>query len=530
MKLVPFRSSIARPTLFAILLFFFSCNNYKQKEEAVSEIRTVQEIVSLDKSTSIDSKWKADELVQSNESYQKATENPFKSTVSNPLSTFSIDVDRASYANIRRMILDKTEIPANSVRIEEMINYFDYKYPQPTSEHPFAINSEYSNCPWNSDHRLLKIGVQGKTMKTENLPPSNLVFLLDVSGSMDEPNKLPLLKSSMELLINQLTEKDKVSIVVYAGETGVVLEPTSGNQKLKIKQSIRELKAGGATGGEEGLKLAYKLAKKSFIENGNNRIILATDGDFNLGLSTDEEMIKLIEEKRKSGVYLTCLGFGSGNFKDSKMEILANKGNGNYAYIDNISEANKFLGKEFGGTIFTIAKDVKIQIEFNPSIVNAYRLIGYENRMLENEDFKDDKKDAGELGSGHQVTALYEIIPVGVNSKFLKNIDPLKYAEQKNLNSSELATIKFRYKKPKEDKSIEMVNYIVNGFKPIDKTTKDFKFCSAVAMFGLMLSESKYTNPIQPNQILRFMKEGDIINDEYRNEFVELINLYKQQN
>jgi Ca-activated chloride channel family protein len=513
------RLSVFFVVVFNLLFFITSCNQANHSNEVVAEASEYS-------ATTLSAPLVPVEIEPVNtESYVKAEENPFKNVVSNPLSTFSIDVDRAAYANIRRMILEKTEVPKEAVRIEEMINYFDYKYPQPTENEPFAVCSEYAECPWNKDHKLLKLGLQGKTIENKNLPPMNLVLLLDVSGSMDEPNKLPLLKSSLELLVNQLTDRDKVSIVTYAGESGVALEPTSGKDKLKIKQAINELQPGGGTSGEEGLNLAYKMAKRGFIKNGNNRIVLATDGDFNLGLSSDEEMEKLIEEKRKSGIFLTCLGFGSGNFKDSKMEILANKGNGNYAYIDNISEANKFLGKEFGGTIFTIAKDVKIQIEFNPNQVAAYRLIGYENRMLNDEDFQDDKKDAGELGSGHQVTALYEIVPIGVNSPYFKPIEKLRYSENKDVKCAELAVVKLRYKKPNEDKSIEMKKAVSSECKKIEATTSDFKFASAVAMFGLKLSETKYAEPIKNKHILNLVNAPEIIRDEYRKEFVELVGM-----
>ena len=514
------RLSVRLVVVFNLFFFITSCNQSNNSGEVATE--SASEIMAC---TDLAAPISHLPAPINSESYVKAEENPFKNVVSHPLSTFSIDVDRAAYSNIRRMIMEKTEVPKEAVRIEEMINYFDYKYPQPTENEPFAVCSEYAECPWNKEHKLLKLGLQGKTVENKNLPPMNLVLLLDVSGSMDEPNKLPLLKSSLELLVNQLSDRDKVSIVTYAGESGVALEPTSGKEKLKIKQAIHELQPSGGTYGEEGLNLAYKIAKRGFIKNGNNRIILATDGDFNLGLSSDEEMEKLIEEKRESGVFLTCLGFGSGNFKDSKMEILANKGNGNYAYIDNISEANKFLGKEFGGTIFTIAKDVKIQIEFNPNQAAAYRLIGYENRMLNDEDFQDDQKDAGELGSGHQVTALYEIVPIGVNSPYFKPVEKLRYSENKDAKTNELAVVKLRYKKPNEDKSIEMKKAVLNKCKKIEATTSDFRFASAVAMFGLKLSETKYAEPIKNKHILNLVDKPEIIRDEYRKEFVELVGM-----
>ena len=347
--------------------------------------------------------------------------------------------------------------PADAIRIEEVVNYFNYEYPQPTSEHPFEVITEVSDCPWNSDNRLLHVGMQGKKIPMENLPASNLVFLIDVSGSMNSPNKLPLLQSSFKLLVDQLREKDRVALVVYAGAAGVVLPSTHGLNKQKIKQAINQLSAGGSTAGGAGIQLAYGIAQQNFVEGGNNRVILATDGDFNVGTSSDSELVRLIEKKRESGVFLTVLGFGMGNYKDNKMQQLANKGNGNHAYIDNISEAKKVLVNEFGGTLFTIAKDVKFQIEFNPTKVQGYRLIGYENRMLAKEDFNDDKKDAGELGSGHTVTALYEIIPVGTKSEYLASVDDLKYQTNKISKSAkqndELLTIKLRYKKPDGKKS-----------------------------------------------------------------------------
>src|SRR5690554_3455640 len=341
------------------------------------------------------------------ESYENFTENPFESAKSNPVSTFSIDVDNAAYTNIRRFINNGQTVPKDAVRVEEMINFFKYDYPQPTNQHPFSINTEYSDASWNPNHKLLKIGLKGKEIPTDKLPKSNFVFLVDVSGSMSAANKLPLLQASMKVLLDELRPDDRVSVVYYANSVGVLLEPTLAKEKEKIIEVIDNLRAGGGTSGGAGLELAYEMAEKHFVKNGNNRIILATDGDFNIGKSSDKEMQELIEEKRKSGVFLTCLGFGMGNYKDSKMITLAKKGNGNYAYIDNIQEANRFLGKEFKGSMFAIAKDVKIQIEFNPAHVQAYRLIGYEMRKLRNEDFTNDAIDAGELGSGHTVTALY---------------------------------------------------------------------------------------------------------------------------
>lgn len=461
------------------------------------------------------------------EDYGTFVENVFESPKSSPLSTFSIDVDNASYTNIRRFINNGQKVPKDAVRVEEMMNFFKYNYPEPKGEHPFSINTEYSDCPWNSSNKLVRIGLQGKNIDDEKLPASNLVFLIDVSGSMFSENKLPLLKQSMKVLVNQLRAEDKVSIVVYAGAAGLVLPPTSGDKKMTIIDALEKLSAGGSTAGGAGIQLAYKTAKENFIKNGNNRVVLATDGDFNVGASSDNDMQRLIEEERKSGVFLTCLGFGMGNYKDSKMETLANKGNGNYAYIDNIQEANRFLGKEFKGSMFAIAKDVKIQIEFNPTHVQAYRLIGYENRKLRPEDFKNDAIDAGELGSGHTVTALYEIIPVNTKSKFFTPTDELKYtkAEPSATNlGAELATIKFRYKKPDGEKSIEMVEVIKNNAVTLEQTSEDFKFCASVAWFGLKLRDSELVSNKSISDIKNLAK-NNIKNDNegYKAEFIRLM-------
>ncbi|WP_394420826.1 vWA domain-containing protein [Tenacibaculum mesophilum] len=464
--------------------------------------------------------------IENIDSYAGRSENIFKSPINSPLSTFSIDVDKASYGNIRRMINSGQKIPKEAVKIEEMINYFDYNYPQPKGEHPFSITTEIVRTPWNKDTQLIRIGLKGKEYKQENLPASNLTFLIDVSGSMSDHNKLPLLKSAFKLLVNQLREKDKVAIVVYAGAAGVVLKPTSGNEKETILEALNQLEAGGSTAGGEGIELAYKLAKENYIKDGNNRVILATDGDFNVGASTNAEMEELIEEKRKSGVFLSVLGFGYGNYQDDKLEILADKGNGNHAYIDTMQEAQKVFGKEFGGTLYTIAKDVKIQVEFNPEKVKAYRLIGYENRLLNDEDFVDDTKDAGELGSGHTVTALYEVIPVGVKSKFLKKLPKLKYTQNKQLNNfnDELLTVKFRYKSPKGTKSIELVKTVKNE---VLAPTNDMKFISAVALFGMQLSKSKFKNKTKIEDVLSLI-EGEIEEDKdgYKAEFVRLVKTY----
>lgn len=464
------------------------------------------------------------------ESYESYQENLFESSSVNPVSTFSIDVDNAAYTNIRRLINNGQKVPKDAVRVEEMINFFKYDYPKPTNTHPFSINTEYSDSPWNKNHKLLKIGLQGKEIPTDKLPKSNFVFLVDVSGSMEDVNKLPLLKESMKVLLNQLRDDDRVSIVYYASGTGVLLEPTKASEKSKIINAIDNMRAGGGTSGAAGLDLAYEMAAKHFIKDGNNRIILATDGDFNIGKSSDKEMQELIEEKRKSGVFLTCLGFGMGNYKDSKMITLSKKGNGNYAYIDNIQEANRFLGKEFKGSMYAIAKDVKIQIEFNPAHVQAYRLIGYEMRKLRNEDFTNDAIDAGELGSGHTVTALYEVIPTGVKSDYYKQPTELKYTENKASETyqDELATVKFRYKNPKEDKSIETVQTIANKSIDLKNASADFKFASSVAWFGLKLRDSKLITDKESSHIVDLAKQG-LQNDKdgYKAEFIRLVESVK---
>lgn len=468
----------------------------------------------------------------STESYSKINENGFKDAQTSPLSTFSIDVDKASYSNMRRFITTGSLPPADAVRTEELINYFSYNYPQPTDNHPFSINTELTNCPWENQHKLLRIGLQGKKIATENLPASNLVFLIDVSGSMGEANKLPLVISAFKLLVNNLREKDHVAIVVYAGAAGVVLPSTKGSDKNKILEALNSLHSGGSTAGCEGIELAYKIAKENFIKKGNNRIILATDGDFNVGLSNENELENFITKKRNEGIYLTCLGFGMGNYKDSKIEILSDKGNGNYAYIDDMVEANKVFVNEFGGTLFTIAKDVKIQIEFNPAIVQSYRLIGYENRLLNNEDFKDDTKDAGELGSGHTVTALYEIIPVGVNSKFVPQADSLKYQVRKinkTSDNEEFATIKFRYKKPDGTKSIEMIHTIANLTQNFNKASENTRFAASIAMYGMLLTNSKFKGNSNYTDLIQLAKSAKGTDDEgYRSEFIRLANTAKE--
>lgn len=461
------------------------------------------------------------------EEYDAVHENIFHGALQNPLSTFSIDVDAASYSNMRRFINNGQRPPVDAVRIEEMVNYFDYSYQQPEGENPFRVYTEISSAPWNEKHKLVHIGLQGKIIPTENLPASNLVFLIDVSGSMESPNKLPLLKASFKMLVQQLRDQDRVAIVVYAGAAGLVLPSTSGGDKKTIIDALENLQAGGSTAGGAGIQLAYAIAKQNFRQGGNNRVILATDGDFNIGESSNGGMERLIEQKRNDGIFLTVLGFGMGNYKDSKMEILADKGNGNYAYIDTILEAQKVLVNEFGGTLFTIAKDVKLQIEFNPTKVQAYRLIGYENRMLKSEDFNNDKKDAGELGSGHTVTALYEIIPQGVESEFYR-IDELKYQTTrvtKEANpSKELMTIKLRYKNPDSDVSKLIVHPLLDSNILLSRTSDDFRWSASVAAFGMLLRDSEFVKGFSYDNVLQLAQgaRGEDKNG-YHAEFMNLV-------
>lgn len=462
------------------------------------------------------------------EGYDHITENPFLKVNDNPLSTFSIDVDAASYSNMRRFINDGQLPPAGAIRIEELINYFSYDYPQPKGDDPFGVNMEYAKCPWNNEHELVLVGLQGKKIPTENLPASNLVFLIDVSGSMDEANKLPLVQSSLKLLVDQMREQDKVALVVYAGNAGLVLPSTSGANKTKIKDAIDKLEAGGSTAGGAGIELAYKIAKENFVKDGNNRVILCTDGDFNVGASSDDALEKLIEEERKSNVFLTVLGYGMGNYQDAKMQKLADKGNGNHAYIDGINEAKKVLIKEFGGTLFTIAKDVKLQIEFNPDKVKSYRLIGYENRMLAKEDFNNDQKDAGELGSGHTVTALYEIVPVDAPNELINSVDALRYQKVKkqkitNQFTNEVMNVKLRYKEPTGDVSKLLQVPLTGNPISIDNTSANFRFAAAVASFGMLLRDSKYKGTGNFDLVQQLAKNAVGKDSEgYRKEFLQI--------
>jgi Ca-activated chloride channel homolog len=457
------------------------------------------------------------------ENYEYIKENTFQSALKQPLSTFSIDVDAASYANVRRFINLGQRPPIDAVRIEELINYFSYDYPQPKGEHPFSISTEYADCPWNAGHKLLRIGLQGEKIEKEHLPPSNLTFLIDVSGSMFPSNRLPLLKSALRMLVDELREQDKVSIVVYAGAAGKVLDPTPGSKKETIIKAIENLEAGGSTAGGAGIKLAYKKAEENFIKGGNNRIILATDGDFNVGVSSNAELERLIEAERDKGVYLTILGVGMGNYKDDRLERLSNKGNGNFAYIDNLLEARKVLVSEFGGTLFTIAKDVKLQIEFNPAKVQSYRLIGYENRIMPHEDFNNDKKDAGDMGAGHSVTALYEIVPVGSGSTEI--VHELKYQQEPTLQkSSDLLTLKIRYKKPDGHTSRMLQQSVSPKSIALKNSSENFRFSAAVALYGMLLRESEYTGDHSFKEVIALAENARGLDTEgYRKEFINMV-------
>jgi Ca-activated chloride channel family protein len=473
------------------------------------------------------------------ESYARIEENEWLATANNPLSTFSIDVDRASYSNIRRFIQNGDRPPIDAVRIEEMINYFAYDYPEGRGEHPFTVATEVVAAPWNPRHHLVRIGIQGQRVDLEESPPSNFVFLLDVSGSMQSADKLPLLKKSLRMLVNELRTEDRVAIVVYAGAAGLVLESTPGSEKEEILDAIERLEAGGSTAGGAGLRLAYRVAAENHIGGGNNRVILATDGDFNIGPSSDAEMTRQIEQAREQGTFLTVLGFGTGNLQDSKMEAIADHGNGNYAYIDNLLEARKVLVTEMGGTLVTIAKDVKIQVEFNPARVQAYRLIGYENRLLAAEDFNDDTKDAGELGAGHSVTALYEVVPVGAPPVDTGSVDPLRYSQpggpaedlgpEADLGSEasfaeesdELMFVKLRYKAPDGERS-RLIEHPVR--ERVEEASTDLRFAASVAAFGMLLRESEHCRDFTLRDVVRLAR-GALGDDEhgYRAEFVRLV-------
>ena len=466
------------------------------------------------------------------ESYDPIFEGEYLETIENPYSTFSIDVDAASYSNVRRFIRNGQRPPPDAVRIEEMINYFTYDYPEPEDSRPFSICTEVNVCPWNTGNRLVHIGLQGRHLDMSEAPANNLVFLLDVSGSMAPSNKLPLLKKAFLMLVEHLRSEDRVAIVVYSGAAQVMLESTPGDEKETIVDAIRYLHAGGSTAGGAGIKLAYDIAAKNFVEDGNNRVLLATDGDFNTGPSSNSEMVRLIEERREEGVFLTVLGFGEANLKDDKLEMIADHGNGHYAYIDDLFEARKVLVSEFGATMFTIAKDVKIQVEFNPARVKWYRLIGYENRMLAKKDFDDDKKDAGEIGAGHSVTALYEIVPVTdgpVAGQLRKSTYTMVSISLEAFQSSDLLTVRFRYKEPDEEKSRLISRTLVDNDVSLDDASDDFRFVAAVAEFSLLLRDSKFKGDSRYQQVLDLAKSSTGKDEGgYRHEFVRLVEMYKE--
>ena len=460
------------------------------------------------------------------EAYDHVDENGVRRVANDPLSTFSIDVDTASYANVRRFLTQGTPPPAGAVRVEELINYFRFDYPHPSGDTPFSVTTELAECPWNPSHRLALIGIQGREIADKALGPRNLVFLIDVSGSMMSPDKLPLVRNSMRMLVNVLAPRDRVAIVVYAGASGLVLPSTPGDQKEVIHHAIAQLEAGGSTNGAAGIRLAYQVARRNFIRGGVNRVVLATDGDFNVGVTSQDELVRLIEEERATGVFLSVLGVGTGNLKDSTMEKLADKGNGNYAYLDSLHEARKVLVREAGATLTTIAKDVKIQVEFNPKAVAAYRLIGYENRVLRNEDFNDDRKDAGEIGAGHSVTALYEIVPAGAEVE-APSVDPLRYQQTRDptraAGTSELATVKVRYKAPDGDTS-RLITAVVQA-RP-GAMSPNLGFASAVAEFGMLLTGSEHRGRASYESALtraRTFRGSD--SEGYRAEFVRLLEL-----
>ncbi|MEZ5043379.1 MAG: VWA domain-containing protein [Saprospiraceae bacterium] len=509
--------------LLSILFFAVSCHNNSRNYSAPTDNLSFPETsYFVEEEAPIHS----DETNLQTEEYDIIRENEFLEAQQQPLSTFSIDVDNASYSNIRRY-LDYQLPPVDAVRIEEMINYFTYDYPQPKGEHPFSLTTEVSKAPWNLDHYLVHIGLQGKSLDLEDIRPSNLVFLIDCSGSMSDTNKLPLLKKAFNILLDQLGEKDKVSIVAYAGAAGLVLPATPATAKKQIMDALDKLEAGGSTAGGEGIQLAYRVAKENLISEGNNRVILATDGDFNVGTSSSADLVRMIEEKRKDDIYLTICGLGMGNYKDGRMEQISNAGNGNYFYIDNIREAQKVFGREMRANMFTIAKDVKMQVEFNPAQVKAYRLIGYENRKLANEDFDDDTKDAGELGAGHTVTALYEIIPAN-SAETVKKAADLKYQQtsikETALKSQDLLTLKLRYKPIQSEESILLEHIVTHQVQPLESASVHFRFSSAVAGFGLLLRQSKFKGDLTYDQVIDMARsalgpdsEGD------RAEFVRLV-------
>jgi Ca-activated chloride channel family protein len=466
------------------------------------------------------------------EEYRHIAENSWRAPGRTPLSTFSIDVDAGSYTNVRRFLSEGRLPPVDAVRVEEMINYFRYDYREPSGEHPFSVTTEVTDAPWHPGHKLALIGLQGRRIPVASLPPSNLVFLIDVSGSMHDPRKLPLVKSAFRLLVNQLRPEDRVAIAVYAGAAGLVLPSTPGHRKDRILDAIERLQAGGSTAGAAGIRLAYQTAKEHFLREGNNRVILATDGDFNVGVSSEGELIRLIEEERRHGIFLTVLGFGTGNLKDAKMEQLADKGNGHYAYVDNLLEARKVLVQEMGATLVTIAKDVKLQVEFNPETVQAYRLIGYENRLLADEDFNDDTKDAGDMGAGHSVTALYELVPVGAPLDVkVGTVDPLRYQAPRSGGRArdgqeDWFTVKLRYKAPESAES-RLLDRVVRG--ETRTPSENLRWASAVAGVGMLLRDSEHKGQTTWRSMLSLARGARGEDREgYRGEFVRLAEMAEE--
>ncbi len=534
----PIKTIISLSLLFSIFLSACSSGNQSSlsanragsPSESAPYAMTDQSLAANSVAKAAASPYDYEDETTNTERYAQINENPFLEASKAPLSTFSIDVDTAAYSNVRRFIKDGQLPPKDAVRIEEMVNYFDYSYPQPLGDVPFSVSTETASCPWNGKHRLAMIGLQGKKVALDNTPPSNLVFLIDVSGSMNEPNKLPLVKQGLKMLVNQIKPNDRVALAVYAGSSGLVLPSTAGNQKQNILNAIDRLEAGGSTNGGAGIQLAYQAAAENFIQNGNNRVILATDGDFNVGLTNDNELVSLIEAKRKSGIFLSVLGFGSGNLNDSMMEKLADKGNGNYAYIDTQEEARKALGEQVAGTLYTIAKDVKIQVEFNPAKVAGYRLLGYENRVLANRDFDDDRKDAGEIGAGHTVTAIYEIVPAG--EKVENEGIELKYSKVQPTDTrfnSELLTVKLRYKEPNEDKSKLLTVGMMDNAQDIAGASENLKFAASVVEFGLLLRDSRYKGNANIGSVVNLAntaRSNDL--NGYRGEFIDLVGQAKR--
>jgi Ca-activated chloride channel family protein len=533
------------PHLFALcfsLIFLFSCESQRidqgietateetsgrsARQQASTETKSAAQELSYEYDA-VDEEPPAVSKDINTEEYDKIQENSFKGVAQTPVSTFSIDVDNASYSNVRRYLGANQMPPTGAVRIEEMINYFDYDYPQPQGKNPFSINTEISAAPWNAEHHLIHIGLQGKKLDYNDLKASNLVFLIDASGSMSAENKLPLLKKSLKLLLSELDDRDKVAIVAYAGAAGLVLPSTPASQQETILNALDAVNSGGSTAGGQGIQLAYKIAKEQLISDGNNRVILATDGDFNIGTSSSSELVSLIEEKRKDNIYLTICGFGMGNYKDGRMEQISNAGNGNYFYIDNIREAKKVFVTQMRANMFTIAKDVKIQIEFNPNVVKAYRLIGYENRLLAKEDFDDDTKDAGELGAGHTVTAIYEVILSDSKStQAIAEAADLKYqSKTTSSNNSDLMTVKFRYKPIQSDQSILLEQVLSkSALKGLENSSDNYRFSAAVAGFGMLLRDSKFKGSATYHNIYSLAKNAlGVDKESYRSEFLQLV-------